>query len=187
MKPFLPSSRVVAADALKLNIKSPCDLKVLVSVLKEKPLTQGAVIDPKNVSEFSPINLSFTTLKVWTAKQEREARRASSCNTRELSSDPLSADNSLRDGTRCGGSVSGGVLDATSSMTSTIETPDTSSGSHARGAGAARLRSAANEIMAGFGNSDERRSKAVFGSAEEAMKAAVAEMSKGALRKVARA
>ena len=61
--------------SFKLLIKSPCDLKLIISVLKEKPISATAVVDPKNVMEFAPISLSITSVKAYQAKQEREARR----------------------------------------------------------------------------------------------------------------
>ena len=60
----------------KLNIKSPCELKVIVSV-----------VDGKEASDFAPVTLSFTTEQWVVAKQERDARRSidSSSATVELS------------------------------------------------------------------------------------------------------
>lgn len=51
--------------AFKLNIKSPCELKVTISL-----------VDGKNISEFAPATLAFTTEQWMAAKQERDARRS---------------------------------------------------------------------------------------------------------------
>jgi len=59
----------------KAWVKGPSDFKLYISIFKHA-IDPMAVSDPKNVSEFPPMPLNFTTLKALRAKQDREARKA---------------------------------------------------------------------------------------------------------------
>ena len=59
----------------KLWLKAPADVKLYITIAKPSADPVLAA-DPKNMLEFAPVSLSFTSLKALRAKQERDARKA---------------------------------------------------------------------------------------------------------------
>jgi len=190
--------------ALKLWIKGASDLKLLVSVAKERNIAPNTIVDQKLLNEFAAISLFFTTHKAYDAKIEREARKAAqqqggaggglarashdghggAAGMELLSGDAILNAHHSRTSQSSGGSGGGGAVSAFSSTQSAAggapseaaaaAAPSSSSSS----AALAKLRAAGKEIMQGFGAADERRAKKLHGSAQAAVESAIDQMRK---------
>ena len=167
--------------AFKLLIKSPSDLKLLISVLKIKPISPTAIVDPKDISEFAPIALSFTSVKAYQAKQEREARKASP----ERSSSPLSGEaiSGFASITSVA-TISSAASAAVAAVPSPAPAPAPSASMRPHtGMGTKRLKGAAAEMLSAFGAPEERRQRQIVGSAHEVVEQALDQMAKEAREK----
>ena len=139
-----------------------------------------AVSDPKNMCEFTPIPLSFTTLKAIRAKEEREQRKQEKSAGGASSAAALSADTSLLASESAGSAA----LDSLKGIESLGQKSTASARAGEGGMKDSRMRAAGMELISAMGRPEERRAKAMYGSAEEVVEVAVDEMRRQArLRK----
>lgn len=156
---------------LKLWLKAPADIKLIVTVARDIGPGQ-----PPNILEFPHLSLSFMSLKAWQAKMEREAKQG---NTQAAES----GDGSFA-------SAPPGQLQRSKTMAS-MPLPAQDSGGD-KGAGklgkaAAKLKAAASEVIEGFGAAGERREKQVLGDADKVVEMAVDAFQKEGKKKQSRA
>jgi len=167
--------------ALKLLVKSPADLKCLVSVLKEKPVSATAIQDPKNVSEFPPLMLNVTSEKAHQFKLEREARTKGLETPQGTTG---ATDNTaIASGSGSGKDNAGSMAREAAKEGAPSEAADDTAAAGKRTGTKARrpsmsITDAALEVISGFGAPEERRQRQLFGGAEAVRDAAVGQMRK---------